>query len=451
MKTTKSKFMKTKSILQLIVVCFFGLNPAASNAQLSPIPSIPENCKNGIDDDGDGKIDLNDPECFCVTNPSDYSILPNSSFELHNCCPADYSQTECLDVWFRAGVGTTDYLNECGEIIYYGVSPLTAEIFPLLPSLNLLPYPNGDGVVGTVAFNGFNEYLATCLTVPLTAGINYNLKLFLASFESFNSSLISTVPININFYGTNCSNLPFSGIEPDASCVLLGQLTYQPQIGWIEKEINFIPSNNFNAIVFGPEFSLDLYYSEHLQIILYDHLRLTNGNIPKFPILELDGDPCNGEVNINALEHSGLSLSYYENGIFVSEDMDGLISVPVSNPENSIITVKYDEMNTCSIVDLSILSFEDCTDEIEIVFPNVLTTDNNGINDYYIIDIPFGQTVDLTILNRWGNRVYNEEHYSNKWSPTNLSDGVYFYVAKVTNKNGEITQYTGHIQLIGSK
>ena len=45
-----------------------------------------EICDNAVDDDDDGLIDLNDPDCTCaVIEPE--SLIPNPSFEDMNCCP----------------------------------------------------------------------------------------------------------------------------------------------------------------------------------------------------------------------------------------------------------------------------------------------------------------------------------------------------------------------------
>jgi hypothetical protein len=49
-----------------------------------------EICNNGKDDDGDGLIDLQDPDCQCRFNVSG-NILKNGSFELYKNCPTNYS------------------------------------------------------------------------------------------------------------------------------------------------------------------------------------------------------------------------------------------------------------------------------------------------------------------------------------------------------------------------
>ena len=441
-------FGKNNTMKQFALLFFFVACINVIYAQ-SPIPSVPENCKNGIDDDGDGKIDLNDPECFCVSDPSAFSLLPNPSFELHNCCPLTVSQTACMENWFQAGYGTTDYLNECGETMDIAISPTTGEVIDVLDSLNIFPYPDGDGIVRTVAFNGWTEYLGTCLSYSLTTGTTYHLKMYLASYNVFDPFVLSTAPIDINIYGSSCSDLPFAGMEPDSSLQLLGQISYTPQVGWIDMECTFTPTTNFNALVFGPEFTLDPYYADHFQVIFYDHLRLTDGTSPEFPSIDVNGDPCTGKVDIISNAYTGSGLSWYENGVYLSGASEETVSIAVSYPENSVITIRNDESNTCAKVVLSALSFEECLPAAEPVFPNVLTSNKDGINDVYIIsNLENVSNVSFKVLNRWGEIVYKKDNYMNDWRPTDLNSGVYFYLAEIDQFNGETLKKHGTIHIL---
>src|SRR5690554_4135249 len=75
-----------------------------------------EICDNGIDDDGNGLIDLNDTACDCegFGVPQNIpSLIPNPSFEDRNCCPSSFSQLSCADTWIQATTATSDYFN-CG-------------------------------------------------------------------------------------------------------------------------------------------------------------------------------------------------------------------------------------------------------------------------------------------------------------------------------------------------
>jgi gliding motility-associated-like protein len=72
--------------------------------------------------------------------------------------------------------------------------------------------------------------------------------------------------------------------------------------------------------------------------------------------------------------------------------------------------------------------------------PNVLTPNNDGINDILITDA-FLETTDLqiSIFNRWGNLIYQTIDPLVNWDgKTNMGevvDGVYFLTAEFKNCN----------------
>ena len=69
-------------LVLMLTVAFASLSFTYLNSSLKNILED-EICDNAIDDDEDGLIDLNDPDCEClVIEP--VSIIPNPSFEVHN-------------------------------------------------------------------------------------------------------------------------------------------------------------------------------------------------------------------------------------------------------------------------------------------------------------------------------------------------------------------------------
>ena len=81
--------------------------------------------------------------------------------------------------------------------------------------------------------------------------------------------------------------------------------------------------------------------------------------------------------------------------------------------------------------------------EDDLIFPNVITPNGDGINEYFNIvhlDNYIGNT--LTIYNRWGTKIYQKQNYlpdSDQWDAKGLPDGTYFFVLtyKGVLKNGE--------------
>lgn len=75
----------------------------------------------------------------------------------------------------------------------------------------------------------------------------------------------------------------------------------------------------------------------------------------------------------------------------------------------------------------------------ELEVPNVITANNDGINDFFILKGLVPQT-NLLILNRWGNVIYRSSNYDNTWGGKDMSgnivaEGVYTYVVTPPDGN----------------
>ncbi|MBS1507363.1 MAG: gliding motility-associated C-terminal domain-containing protein [Bacteroidetes bacterium] len=58
--------------------------------------------------------------------------------------------------------------------------------------------------------------------------------------------------------------------------------------------------------------------------------------------------------------------------------------------------------------------------------PNVITPNNDGKNEVYMIPESFIGELNLEVFNRWGDKVYQSHGYSNDWNGEGLDSGVYY-------------------------
>jgi gliding motility-associated-like protein len=77
---------------------------------------------------------------------------------------------------------------------------------------------------------------------------------------------------------------------------------------------------------------------------------------------------------------------------------------------------------------------------VAFVFPNVISPNDDGINDFFEIDNMPANT-EVIILNRWGNVVFSSTNYLNNWdgkdtSGQNLLEGIYTY--KYSTLSGKV-------------
>jgi gliding motility-associated-like protein len=87
----------------------------------------------------------------------------------------------------------------------------------------------------------------------------------------------------------------------------------------------------------------------------------------------------------------------------------------------------------------------------QVIIPNVLTANGDGVNDTFEIQNLKPET-NVLILNRWGDVVFETSNYQNDWggkdvSGQDLVEGVYTYLIKTP----DYKQYHGFIHLIRAK
>lgn len=280
------------------------LLPALQVAVVSASVAVDEICNNAKDDDNDGLIDLNDPDCACqVIRPE--SLIPNPSFEEINCCPQNNGALNCANGWIQASEATTDFLHTCG---WMGVSELPPP----------LPFPDGEACVGIrngSSFVNWKEYAGACLLAPMRIGVQYRLRFHVGFTQAINSPL-TTLAL---FGTTDCNNLPFGIGIPDFGCPLnhpgwkqLGFVTVQGDMEWQVKEINFTPLENIRAIALGPDCTPGILNPEAYYFL--DNLILDELADFEFAITAT-GAPCTNDFTLQVPAFDSLQYQWYKDGI----------------------------------------------------------------------------------------------------------------------------------------
>lgn len=98
--------------------------------------------------------------------------------------------------------------------------------------------------------------------------------------------------------------------------------------------------------------------------------------------------------------------------------------------------------NPCGEVQKEVvINIPDC----ELIIPNIITPNQDQINDFFSIKNIQYDDWSLIIYNRWGKEVYSDQNYKNDWNANDMLDGVYLYklVREKDNK-----RYSGWIQIL---
>lgn len=128
---------------------------------------------------------------------------------------------------------------------------------------------------------------------------------------------------------------------------------------------------------------------------------------------------------------------------------DGIGSSNITNPNYS-----YSNAGTFPIT-LIVTGSSGCKDTITITYlvdavlliPNVITPNGDGANDYLKFNnLQVFSSNNLTIYNRWGKKIFEQDNYKNDWSGGGYNDGTYFFILSVPEATPNT--YSGYFQLI---
>jgi len=307
--------MQQYKIIGILCTLFFFTNILSAQIEI---------CDNGIDDDSDGFVDINDPDCVCIVEEP-VSLIPNPSFEDLECCPSGRSQLNCASDWIQASEPTTDLIHLCGWLGW--------DEFPA-PQ----PFPDGEGIMGFrdgrirnstgVYEPNWKEYAGACLISPLEEGITYRLEFDLGFIDGESSP-----PINLSFFGTtNCDNLPFGIGDEDFGCPSnssqWNKLTDVFIAGgstntWVNSFFEITPDRNINAIAIGPDCSPNP--SGTSTFYFFDNLVLAD--LESFELqIEQVGHPCSPDFGLSVIESPGVDYQWYKAGVAIPGETTASLS-----------------------------------------------------------------------------------------------------------------------------
>lgn len=112
-------------------------------------------------------------------------------------------------------------------------------------------------------------------------------------------------------------------------------------------------------------------------------------------------------------------------------------------------TVTLDVTNAAGCADRT--EAEVCVEDVfSLYVPNCFTPDNDGINDEFGVAISVSDPDDflLTIYDRWGAVVHNTTDPYRGWDGSDLPIGVYAWVVRARDREGDLQERRGHVTLV---
>ncbi|MHB8258722.1 MAG: NHL domain-containing protein [Bacteroidia bacterium] len=162
-------------------------------------------------------------------------------------------------------------------------------------------------------------------------------------------------------------------------------------------------------------------------------------NVAPIPTVSISGSNniCIGQNTM--LTASGANTYTWNTG----DTTSSIVLTPTVSTTYTVIGAS----GMCHSVDVAIVTVNN---PFSFNMPNIVTPNNDGINDY----IDFGKyqfsSLQLEIYNRWGTKIYESTNPTCIWKPTE-DDGTYFYTAQYQINCGTETQnktLKGFIELV---
>ena len=178
----------------------------------------------------------------------------------------------------------------------------------------------------------------------------------------------------------------------------------------------------------GPETATDVLVTD----VFPEGIKLKESTTPQ--VGRFDYNPITKTVTWKIDE---LALADAELRFKVEPDVTGTII------NMATVTAKEDDP------ELANNKFVDSKEVSELKVPNVFTPNGDGANDKFEIKrLEQYPENEITILNRWGNSIYEKKNYQNDWEGAGLDEGTYFYVLKIKSSTGKWSTFKGFITLL---
>jgi gliding motility-associated-like protein len=181
-----------------------------------------------------------------------------------------------------------------------------------------------------------------------------------------------------------------------------------------------------------------------------------NVTVSPYPVVSFTADPTEGyptlNVNFTNTSTAGATDFVWNFGGYIFPSNSTIVTYPFDTPGTYTITLTGN-LNGCESTgtgEVTVWPF----DPPDILAPNVFSPNADGNNDtWQFVTLTNTREIDLTIINRWGNVVFESKDLDASWNGklqngSDAPEGVYFYKYIVLGWNGQTYEGHGNITLV---
>lgn len=343
------------------------------------------------------------------------------------------------------------------DTIVVDVDPISVEAGP-----DITFCPNESETVTAVSNDAnatfeWNSSIQNASFVPSVSGMQYVTATSQNGCSATDSMNATITPMNwsidqVMSFPTDC------GVNDGAvSVTTSGTFDVQPVYTWSGPGPN--STNQINATVFL-NLSPGWYYLEIESdgCYMYDSIEVEVNNPP---VADLSGSPISGvaplSVAFTNMSQNATSYTWdFGNGMSTSaNNMDSQSTVyDTAGVYTVMLIANQGGCADTAYMDILVLEPEE-TIPGEIIIPNVFTPNNDLTNDVYTFTMTGIKSIEVVIINRWGDVMFESSDVNFEWDGTTngnkAKDGTYFYKYSAEDEMGEIHEGHGFLQLIRGK
>ncbi len=292
-----------------------------------------EICDNGIDDDNDGLIDLNDDDCQCQDVLDDFVFISNGDFtDSPSCCPNNnFSRDNCLNNWVPVN-GSPEHINpDCFQ--------------ELAIEEESIGIPFDSEMIG-IKYNDFSSFIfkesfGICTNRTLEEGLGYRLEVDMRFTPKDEHNAGQGNP-DMVFYGLKtCDELMFTEGTEGNLCELgfelipLTSINFSeiPFTEWRTIKKTFTAPENIEAIIVSFECSNTVFSTKRFMFL--DNIKISRLINQQFNVdLDIDpvGLPCADAFMLTAIANNEFDYQWYKNGVALAGQTGN--TYELETPEN---------------------------------------------------------------------------------------------------------------------
>lgn len=308
-----------------------------------------EICDNGKDDDGDGLIDLQDPDCSCKWEAAT-NLLLNPSFEDYkHCLTTNGAYIDNYDIanYWLYGVQPN------GDISFYRNLSCPSDSLWAIPNFVARPIPDGSaflmmirGVTGDFTIpekETQKYYVAQCLQTPLIKNRDYTFSFYGAAYLNKTIEKFAVDSFTIAVFGNkDCSAVPFGTLHQNNGCpanypgwIMLGKATFVSPYTWVQAKMKLTIPEDINVIEIGADCSV-VYWGDTTRggnsaskpYYNLDNFQLAETKDFNFQYITIQsGDACNGGYVLKAPASANATYQWYRDSIALVGRTDSILYI----------------------------------------------------------------------------------------------------------------------------